>query len=229
MKNCCVIGSGIGGIATAIRLKVKGYDVHVFEKNNYIGGKITVLESNGFRFDTGPSVFTLPQLVTELFTVANKNPNDYFDYQKHPIAANYFWNDGTVFTCPADTKSFVEAAFKQFNEPKENTTSYLSDSKRKYDIAKPVFLDKSIHKRKNYFSKTYLKSYSRLLGLDIFKSLHRTNKGYIKHPKLVQVMDKFASYIGSDPYRTPGIMSLMSSIEISEGIYFPKKGMHEII
>lgn len=228
MKQVVVIGSGIGGLAAAIRLRVKGYDVQLFEKNGYPGGKLTVLESGGFRFDAGPSVFTLPELVTELFLLAGKNPTDYFQYVKHSTSAVYFWNDGTVFKAPGDKQAFTEAASKQFGVKKEKIDHYLKDSERKFRISKPVFLDKSVHQPKNYFSKVYLKSYPYLVGMDIFKSLHTTNKKWIEHPKLVQVLDKFASYIGSDPYRTPGIMSLMTHLEITEGVFFPKNGMHDI-
>lgn len=227
-KKVLVIGSGIAGLAAAVRLRIKGYEVHVFEKNAYPGGKLTVLESNGFRFDAGPSVFTLPELVTELFELAGKSPKNYFDYIRHPVSAKYFWNDGTIFTAPASKELFIKAASEQFDEPKENIRKYLNDSERKFLISKPVFLDKSVHLKKNYFSKEYLKSYPALVTMDIFKSLHKTNKKFIRHPKLVQILDKFASYIGSDPYRTPGIMSLMTHLEITEGIYFPKNGMHDI-
>lgn len=228
MKKAVIIGSGIGGLATAIRLQLKGFDVHVFEKNDYPGGKLTVLEADGFRFDAGPSVFTLPDLVTELFELAGKNPADYFEYIQHPVSAKYFWNDGTVFEAPANKEAFIEAAAQQFGESQQHLRKYLDDSERKYRISKPVFLDKSVHLKKNYFSRAYLKSYPALVGMDIFKSLHATNKKFIQHPKLVQVLDKFASYIGSDPYRTPGIMSLMPHLEITEGVFFPKNGMHDI-
>ena len=69
MKKAVIIGSGIAGIASAIRLQNKGYSVQILEKNNYPGGKITELTGNGFRFDAGPSLFTMPNLVTELFEI----------------------------------------------------------------------------------------------------------------------------------------------------------------
>src|SRR5690606_5768164 len=103
-------------------------------------------------------------------------------------------------TAPAYKEKFIEAASQQFDEPKENVRKYLADGERKYRISKPVFLEKSVHLKKNYFSKAYLKSYSALITMDVFKSLHQTNKKFIRNPKLVQVLDKFASYIGSDPY-----------------------------
>jgi len=228
MKKVIVIGSGIGGIAAAIRLKLKGHDVHVYEKNNYPGGKLTVIESGGFRFDAGPSVFTLPHLVTELFELAGKNPSHYFEYIKHPISTKYFWNDGTKFTAPANQNDFIEAASKTFGVEKSLLTKYFKDAQRKFKISSPVFLNRSIHQVKNYWSKEYLTSYPSLVTMDIFKSMNATNKSAFGNPKLIQVMDKFASYIGSNPYKTPGIMTLLPHLEITEGVYFPKDGMHAI-
>ena len=82
IKKAVVIGAGIGGIAAAIRLKCKGYEVIVLEKNAYPGGKLSEISQNGFRFDAGPSLFTMPHFVDELFTLANKNPRDYLNYKK---------------------------------------------------------------------------------------------------------------------------------------------------
>ena len=69
MKKAIVIGSGIAGLASALRLRAKGYDVDVFEANDYAGGKLHAFESRGYRFDYGPSLFTMPQYVEELSLV----------------------------------------------------------------------------------------------------------------------------------------------------------------
>lgn len=227
-KRALVIGSGIAGIAAAIRLRVKGYEVTVFEKNSYPGGKLTVVEGNGFRFDAGPSVFTLPELVTELFELAGKNYKEYFDYRRHPISAHYFWNDGTIFRAPGYKDAFVQAAHQAFDVSAEKIDRYLSNSERKYRITRPVFLEKSLHAMRNYFSGLYLRSYPKLLGLDLLKSLHTTNKKAVGNEKLVNVLDKFACYNGSSPYQTSGIMTLMPHLEITLGTYFPVGGMHAI-
>ena len=87
-KKAIVIGSGIAGIASAIRLINKGYEVEVFEKNAYLGGKLTEITLGSYRFDAGPSLFTLPHLVEELFTLSNKKTEDYFDYQRCEITCN---------------------------------------------------------------------------------------------------------------------------------------------
>jgi phytoene dehydrogenase-like protein len=80
-QKTIVIGAGIAGIATAIRLAVKGWKVDVYEANSYPGGKLSEIEQQGYRFDAGPSLFTMPQYVDELFELAGKKPSDYFKYQ----------------------------------------------------------------------------------------------------------------------------------------------------
>ena len=82
MKKALIIGSGIGGIALSIRLSRIGYKVKVFESNSFPGGKIHSIKKNGFRFDAGPSLFTMPEYVDELFKICNENPRDYFNYKK---------------------------------------------------------------------------------------------------------------------------------------------------
>jgi phytoene dehydrogenase-like protein len=87
MKNksiprVAIIGAGVAGIAASIRLAVKGYEVRVYEANAYPGGKLSEKQLDDFRFDAGPSLFTLPELVDELFDLAGKNPKQYFQYQK---------------------------------------------------------------------------------------------------------------------------------------------------
>lgn len=82
MKNAIVIGAGIGGIAAALRLSKKGYHVNVFEANTYPGGKLSAFKLGKYRFDAGPSLFTMPHYVNELFALHGENPKDSFTYQK---------------------------------------------------------------------------------------------------------------------------------------------------
>ena len=89
-----IVGSGIAGIAAAIRLAKKGYAVDVFEANDYAGGKIHALSDQGYRFDMGPSLFTMPHLVDELFELHDMEPKLHFNYDRKEIICNYFWEDG---------------------------------------------------------------------------------------------------------------------------------------
>ncbi|MGZ3834954.1 MAG: phytoene desaturase family protein, partial [Mucilaginibacter sp.] len=107
-KKALIIGAGIAGIATAIRLAVKGYQVGVFEANSYPGGKLSEFTQSGYRFDAGPSLFTMPQYVDELFRLAGKDPSKFFRYQKLDIICKYFYEDGSRLTAYADRTKFIE-------------------------------------------------------------------------------------------------------------------------
>ena len=110
MKKAAVIGSGIAGIAAAIRLAVKGYAVTVFEANNTFGGKITQFKLQGYRFDAGPSLFTMPHLVDELFKLAGKDPKAYFRYRPLDVITHYFFPDGIQLKAYQDTEKFSRVA-----------------------------------------------------------------------------------------------------------------------
>ena len=86
-KKAIVIGAGIAGLSVAIRLQNEGFQVAVFETNEYPGGKLTDFSKDGYRFDMGPSLFTMPQFVEELFTISKKNIKDYFSYKKKKLFA----------------------------------------------------------------------------------------------------------------------------------------------
>ena len=105
MKDVSIIGSGIAGIATSIRLASKGYKVKVFEHNNYPGGKINSIELDGYKFNYGPQLLTLPNLIDELYKCAGLDPKRYFKYKRKDIHCVYFWKDGTVFTAYDDKEN----------------------------------------------------------------------------------------------------------------------------
>ena len=90
-KKVIIIGSGVAGLASAVRLAAKGFQVSVFERNSYPGGKLSWFKQDGFSFDAGPSLFTQPQFIEDLFLCAGKNINDYLSYEKVPISCSYFF------------------------------------------------------------------------------------------------------------------------------------------
>ncbi|WP_282161471.1 1-hydroxycarotenoid 3,4-desaturase CrtD [Ulvibacterium marinum] len=228
MAHAIVIGSGIAGIASALRLRKKGYEVTVMEANSYPGGKLHAIEKNGYRFDLGPSLFTMPHLVTELFELFDVRPEPYFSYFRKKTLCNYFWNDGTRFTAKSDMETFINDVSKVFGASEKSITRYLERNRRKYELTAPLFLEKSLHKVRSYISTDTLKAISNLPTLDINTSLDDLNKRFFEHPKLVQLFNRYATYNGSSPFKTPGIMSMIPHLEMYYGTYFPKGGMHTI-
>jgi phytoene desaturase len=227
-KKALIIGTGIAGIATAIRLAVKGYDVEVFEANSYPGGKLSEFEKDGYRFDAGPSLFTMPQYVDELFKLTGKKPSDYFQYQKLDILCNYFYADGTKLTAYADAGKFEQEVSKTIGEPSLAIKKYTENSRNIYNITNHVFLEKSLHRIKTFLRWPTLKSIFSMGQIDAMRPMHKANESFFKDERMVQFYDRYATYNGSNPYSAPATLNVIPHIEQHFGAYFPKDGMYNI-
>jgi phytoene desaturase len=228
LNKAIVIGCGIAGIASAIRLKIKGYSVVVFEKNAYPGGKLSSFESGKYRFDAGPSLFTMPHFVDELFELAGRNPREYFQYVKHTKSCHYFWDDGTKLEADSDHKKWSKKVSETFHTEEGIIERKLQKAARINQIIGDLFLEQSLHRVKNFLNIKTLKAILKISDLDIYKTLHQANQKDVKHPKLVQLFDRYATYNGSNPYKTPGIMGIIPHYEHNVGTFFPTEGMNSI-
>ena len=228
MKKAIVIGSGIGGIATALRLKSMNYDVTVFENNNFPGGKLTRFDLGPYRFDAGPSLLTMPHFIDELFVLFNENPRDHFNYKKKEISCKYFWDDGITLNAYSEKSKFINEINQTLGVKESIVSTYLLKAKRKYDLTKSMFLEQSLHKLKTYFSKDLLIGLFNVFSFQINKTLNQVNESELKEPHLVQLFNRFATYNGSSPYKTPGMMTLVQHLEQEYGTYVSDKGMNNI-
>jgi len=227
-QKAVIIGAGIAGIATAIRLAVKGYLVEVFEANSYPGGKLSEIELDGYRFDAGPSLLTMPQYIDELFALAGKTPANYFKYQKLDVVCKYFYPDGTKLNAYADTKKFAEEINAQTGEPVASVVNYLANSRDIYSITNHVFLERSLHRLQTYMRWDTLRSIFRFPQIDPFRTMHKANSGSFKDKRMVQFFDRYATYNGSDPYQAPATLNVIPHLEHHFGAYFPNGGMYSI-
>lgn len=227
-KKAIIIGSGIAGIASAIRLSLKGYEVNVFEANSYPGGKLSEIEIGGYRFDAGPSLFTLPEQVEELFLLAGKNPKEHFDYLKLPVACHYFWEDGKKLKAYSDLDLFAKEVETQLGESPSNIKNALEKSSFIYEHLSPLFMHRSLHELKTWTNPEALKSYLKMGKLGIFSTMNEANEKQFDSPKLVQLFNRYATYNGSNPYETPATLNIIPHLEFNIGAFFPKKGMHDI-
>lgn len=228
MQKAIIIGTGIAGLASAIRLRCLGFEVSAFEANPYPGGKLSHIQLGDYRFDAGPSLFTLPELVIDLIKLAGKNPDDYFTYSKVEEACRYFWSDGTRLTAWSDAKAFAEEVEQKLGEPQSAVLKYLKESQELNDATEPFFLRKSLHRLETYFDTKLLPTLAKLPKLHLTSRLHQVNAKRFQSEKIIQLFDRFATYNGSDPYRTPGVMQVIPHLEHNVGTFYPDGGMHSI-
>ena len=223
-----VIGSGVGGLAGAIRLQLKGYHVSVFESNDQPGGKLAQLQRGGFRFDMGPSLFTMPELVDELFTLAGKEPQSHFQYDRLKTVTRYFFADGRQFSAPDEPEAFIREASRQLEEPEANLRRYLDKCRRLYETTHHVFLRRSLHRASTFFRKETLRSVLRLHELDAFSSMAQANARAFKSPHTRQLFNRYATYNGSNPYIAPATLNVISHLEHAMGAFYPRGGIYAI-
>ncbi len=223
-----IVGSGIAGLGTAIRLASRGHEVTVFEQAATPGGKLTEFALGNYRFDLGPSLFTMPQYVDELFRLAGEDPRDHFNYYRLPIVCHYFWEDGTRLDAHADARDFARAAAQQLQADGEQVLQLLRDAERKYRLTGRTFLEKSLHRLSTWMDPSVLRALLRLPSFDLFQSMHQVHEAHLDHPKLVQLFNRFATYNGSNPYKAPGLLTIIPHFEHHFGAYLPVNGMYDI-
>ncbi|MBS1794448.1 MAG: phytoene desaturase [Acidobacteria bacterium] len=225
MKQVIIIGAGLGGLATACRLAKAGFAVSVFEKTARVGGKVNLVEAAGYRFDTGASLLTMRHVLDELFEYCGRRVEDYLDLVPLETVCRYFWTDGARFDASSDlakTENGIAAI-----EPLDvdGFRRYLEDARRKYEIAERTFLAGSLNDLPKLLTPA---NFSDLLKISTLKTLDKHHAGYFRSPKLRQLFNRFATYNGSSPYRTPATFALISYVEFGLGAWYARGGMYEI-
>ena len=227
-KTCAVVGAGISGIAASIRMRNKGYAVTVYEANAFPGGKLSSETKNGYRFDMGPSVFTYPEFVDELFILSGKDPRSYFNYIHLDPVYKYFFEDGSSLTAFHDKEPYAENMAAKTTDSKEDIIRYLNKTETIYNLTAEVFLFNSLHKIKNYFTKRVLKGFLNFGKIGAFSTMNEANEKAFKDPRLVQIANRYATYNGSSPYLSPATLNVIPYVEIVKGAYYPVGGMYSI-
>jgi phytoene desaturase len=223
MKKILIAGAGVAGLASSIRLSRKGFSVTVFEQANKAGGKLSELQMQGFRFDTGPSLFTMPWFVDEL-----TDENFKLDYERVTTVCHYFFPDNSRFQVAADTNEFIRDASAFFKVTPGQLRKFLKKNAFIYRITSPVFLEKSLHKASTYLCKEGIRGILNLPRIGISRSMNSVNKATFKDKRLVQYFNRFATYNGSHPGQAPSTLNVISHLENHFGAYYPKGGMIEI-
>ena len=227
-KSAGIIGAGIAGIALSIRLACKGYLVRVFEANPYPGGKLSEIQLDGYRFDAGPSLFTLPQEVDKLFELAGEVPGDWFRYRKLSVACKYLWEDKTIIEAFADPQRFADELEQKTGVDSKNVLAAFSNSKLLYELLSELFMYRSLHSWRTFCNTDAWKAYRNLHRMDFFRSMHQANSRMLKENKAVQLFNRYATYNGSNPYQAPATLNIIPYLEMGLGAYFPEGGMHSI-
>ena len=227
MRTVAVVGAGLGGMAAAVRLARAGAEVEVFEQSSGPGGKAASLSASGYRWDTGPSLLTMPFVFRRLFEEAGERLEEYLTFLPlEPLCTNFF-PDGTVLRDSSDPGRFAAELRRLSSDPPESLFRYLAHGKKIYDASAHLFLFQSIQEalRGGGVSPRDLLALTRL---DALRSLHAANASFFNDPRLVMLFDRYATFNGSNPYRAPATLAIIPAVEYGFGGFTVREGIHAI-
>ena len=203
-KKIIIIGSGFGGLASAIRLRAKGYDVTLLEKHPDLGGRARVFRKGNFIYDGGPTVITAPYLLEELFSLFNKNISDYVKIVPLDLWYRFVFSNGQTFDYSGDENS-MKREVRKFSEKDFDGYNNLVNFTEKFSIK--VFSDLS-DKPFNDIG-FMVKQIPSLLRLKSYKSVYKLVSNYISSEKLRRVFSMHPLLVGGNPFTTTSIYTLI--------------------
>ena len=226
MKHVVIIGGGLGGMSAAISLaSKKDYTITLIEKNAHLGGKLNVLDKDGFSFDLGPSILTMPHLFENLFNMHGKSMKDYIEIE--PVRPHWrnFFEDGTVIdlTHKIDDMLMNKTLTK---DDLEDLKKYYAYTERIYGVSAMVAFDNQLE---NTWQAMKFKPSTDIFGnMDYFSTMDQGVRRYVKNPYLIDILNYFIKYVGSSPYDAPALMNLLPYIQWRFDLWYVKGGMFNI-
>ena len=223
-KKVIVIGSGFGGLASALRLRAKGYEVTLLEKHPDLGGRARVFKKGNFIYDGGPTVITAPYLIEELFSLFNKKISNYVKIVPLDLWYRFVFNDGETFDYSGNEKS-MENEIKKFSEKDyEGYNKLVKFTEKIFDKGFTDLSDKPF----NNFS-FMIKQIPSLLNLKSYKSVYGLVSNYISNEKLRRVFSMHPLLVGGNPFTTTSIYTLILFLEKKWGIHYSMGGTGSVV
>ena len=224
-KPVAIVGAGIGGLAAAALLAKAGNRVTVFEKAGVPGGKAASTQLGEYRFDTGPSLLTLPEVFSAFFARLGRDMRDYLEPVPLAPLCAYDFADGTRLHSFADHGRFAAELQRAGVATSFELDAYLEKGAQMWNWAGELFLTRSLHDPSTYGSREGLRALLNAPRLSPFRSLHEANVRAFRDPRAVQLFDRYATYNGSSPFRTPATMRIISHVEYAYGGHALKNGI----
>ncbi|PBP17139.1 phytoene dehydrogenase [Diplocarpon rosae] len=227
-KTAIVVGAGVGGIASAARLAKAGYSVTVLEKNNFTGGRCSLITHSGYRFDQGPSLLLLPKLFAETFhDLSTSLPAEGVRLLKCEPNYNLWFGDGQSFELSSDMSVMKREIEKWEGKAGfERYLSWLAEAHRHYEISVREVLHKNFTSVFHLLRPTFLRH---LVDLHPFESIYSRAARYFWTERLRRVFTFGSMYMGMSPFDAPGTYSLLQYTELAEGIWYPVGGFHAVV
>lgn len=223
-----VIGAGLGGMALGLRLARAGWRVTVCEQNDRPGGKMGLWEVQGYRFDTGPSLITMPSVFEELFEALGARLQEHVELLRVEPLADYTFDDGTRFAHTASLPDWLATVRRLEGGDASGFLSFMTLGARLHELSRGTFFRWS----------PFDMPLPRVLGAALasrpplrhaWGSYDGTVRHFLRSPYLRQMFDRYMTYVGSSPRRTPATLCVVPFVEYAQGVWHVRGGLYRLV
>ena len=220
-----VVGAGLAGLSAALRLAGAGRKVTVVERESVPGGRNGLLKKSGYSFDTGPSVLTMPDLISDALACVGEDIKDWLDLVPLKPLYRAFYHDGSQLDVHADTNQMqAEIAKSISSKEAEGYARYVEFVTKLYKYEMKDFIDRNIYSPLNLLTPNL----ARLIALGGFRKLAPKVNQFLKDPRTQKVYSFQAMYAGVSPQQALAIYAVIAYMDSVNGVFFPKGGMHAV-
>jgi phytoene desaturase len=221
-----VIGGGFGGLSAAIHLRCAGYDVTIFEANDRVGGRANLIEQDGFRFDTGPSLLNYPWVFEDLFRAANRSLRDYVRLLPVDPSIRFLWDDGASFTLSSNLHRLRDECERIEPGSSAGLMSFLADAEAKYDFSFRKLVRRNVDNPLAWMAALTPRE---MVRSAVWRSLYGELSRFFRSPRICEALGSYAMYLGGSPWTLPGLFSILPYGELAYGLWLPAGGIYGLV
>lgn len=225
-KKVLIVGGGLGGLSAGIHLRLAGFQVTLLEAGERLGGRANLIESDGFRFDTGPSLLNYPWVFEQLFAAAGRDLREYVRLLPVDPSITFRWEDNTHFTLSSDLQKFLAECVRLEPGCEPSVFEFLRDAGAKYRVAFDKLVSRNVDKPLKWIGSLSL---SELKRTSLWRSFDGELRRHFKSRHVREALGSYAMYLGGSPFNLPGIFTILPYGELAYGLWLPEGGIYGLV
>ena len=225
-----VVGAGLAGLASACVLAARGHKVVLFDKNEWLGGKAAQLEEEGFRFDMGPTILTVPHVLARVFAEAGRRMEDYLELRRLDPQWRCFFDDGSVLDLQEDVPAMAERIASYAPGSETGYRDFIAMSAKLHEVSEKFFFWKSVEGITDTlsFKGMNLETLRDVMSLRMGSSVAAQIRKRVPDGRVAQMLDHFVQYVGSSPYASPAVLCSIGHMQTDLGVWYPMGGTRAV-
>ncbi|WP_233129766.1 MULTISPECIES: phytoene desaturase family protein [Salimicrobium] len=218
-----IVGGGLAGLSAAVTLASEGVETVLYEKSSHFGGKMKSVDMDGFHFDFGPNTITMPYVFENVLRKGGMGGT--LSYEKLSTHTRNQFPDGTVFDLSSDRDVMIRQLNRMDEKGSGRYDRFSEAISKLFDTSYSSFLTRVFTGKKDYVSASLLTSTMQVRPMQSMNSFYRR---YFSSPHVIDALNRYATYVGSDPYRAPATFAMIAYLELMEGVYYVRGGNTKI-